>query len=72
VDELTARRERNRAMRVAYGHARRGDAILVDAWIAAAERFLNVPDRQRQHAEALLRARNNVIPGQLSIDEAAA
>lgn len=60
--------ERNRAMRVAYGHARRGDDALAGQWLAVAESFAPVLDRQRAHLDDLLGVL--IHPDQLRIADA--
>lgn len=68
-------RERDRAVRIAYAHARRGDDDAADAWLELAARFARPTDRQLEHAKELLRRSGPFVhPGQttLAIAEAQA
>lgn len=64
------RRERNRAMRVAYGHARRRRPDLARRWRDLAAGFHVVEACQEQHLTALIEG-GGVHPGQLQLVEEA-
>lgn len=61
--------ERNRAVRIAYGHARRAMPWLADRWIEIAFDFAPPTPRQLAHLESLLSDNPAVSPDQLSLDE---
>lgn len=61
--------ERNRAVRIAYRHARASAPWLSDRWIEIAYDFCPPTDRQLAHLESLVSANPSVSPDQLSLDE---
>jgi len=60
--------ERNRAMRIAYGHARRGDRRLAEEWCAIANEFARPTAQQDTRLDDLLAACAGPIPGQLDFE----
>lgn len=70
---IEPQRERDRAVRIAYDHARRGDDTAAERWLDAAAMFARPTDRQRKHVRALLTAAGPaLVPGQLTISHAIA
>lgn len=65
IDEL----ERNRALRIAYNHARRGSHWLADRWMEWAVEFTEPSDRQLEHFQMLMTTNPAISPDQLSLDE---
>lgn len=61
------KRERNRAVRIAYGHARRGAIVLAESWFEVAEKFATVAPTQRARLDELVAAGASTIPGQIDI-----
>lgn len=65
---MAPERERDRAVRIAYSHARRGDESAARRWLDVAASFARTNDRQAAHVAALLRASGPArIPGQLEL-----
>lgn len=70
---MAPERERDRAVRIAYGHARRGDESAARRWLDVAAGFARTSGRQAEHVADLLRASGPAhIPGQLELVHAAA
>lgn len=66
-----ATRERDRAVRIAYAHARRGDDDACTAWIDVAGSFARPTEKQLAHARRLLRAAGPFVhAGQLELEHA--
>lgn len=63
-------RDRNTALAVARGRARRGDEAAAERWLAIARGFAAPTRRQLDtYAAAILAGRRgNVIPGQIDLD----
>lgn len=59
--------ERNRAMRIAYGHARRRNYRLAERWREIAGTFEVVHARQERHLTRLLIEAGDVHPDQLAL-----
>lgn len=65
---IVPERERDRAVRIAYSHARRGDDAAAQRWLDAAGTFARPTDRQREHVARLLCAAGPaLVPGQLTM-----
>jgi len=60
--------ERNRAMRIAYGHARNGNTERAEEWYAIARDFAQPTAQQDTRLDDLLAACAGPIPGQLDIE----
>lgn len=61
--------ERNRALRIAYRHARVSAPWVADAWLEFATEFARPTDRQLSHFEALVASHPAISPDQLAIDD---
>ena len=61
--------ERNRALRIAYGHARAGRFDLAERWHDLAASFHPVSDRQERHLTRVALEAGNVHPDQLAIPQ---
>lgn len=65
---MAPERERDRAVRIAYSHARRGDETAARQWLTLAGTFARTTEKQSEHVAKLLRASGPaLIPGQLDL-----
>lgn len=65
---MSLTQERNRAMRVAYNHARNGNGERAEEWYEIAKSFAQPTAQQDTHLDDLLALACGPIPGQLDIE----